>query len=280
MFSITEDSITKRLIFVTGKGGVGKTSFAWGLAQSLASQGRSVAVINWGIRENQDTHDNPQITKITLDAAECFHEYIMRYLKFEKIFETVFDNPVLKTFVRVAPGLSDTMIAGKIWDLFESRQYDHCIVDLPASGHALSFFRSPLSVNRLFPTGLVHRELGKICNMFFHPEVRIDLITLPEELPCQETQELYHAIKALGDFRFGFLVANFCLPDFGIEPEAMNSLKADQRSFVSGYLEKLNRQRDILETLNHLPLRLVSLPRNTALDWKTSVHEIAKGLSS
>src|SRR6185295_6148648 len=132
----------------------------------------------------------------------AFREYALHVLKFDRIYQAIFENHVLKTFIQAAPGLSETVIAGKVWDLFEHGKQDLLIVDLPASGHAFSFFQSPLGIQKVFSTGFVHKEAIKISQMFENPNVRIDLVTLPEEMPIVESLQFHEKLSRLYPFHF------------------------------------------------------------------------------
>lgn len=144
-----QDCLGRRLIFFTGKGGVGKSSLAWSTAVACSRKGLKVGVAAW--KSVQTFPPPPNIDLIELETLAAFREYVVKVVRFEKVYDVVFDNPVLSTFVAAAPGLSDTVIGGKLWDLWDNKTYDLLVVDLPASGHAYQFFQSPLGVKKYFP---------------------------------------------------------------------------------------------------------------------------------
>lgn len=227
MSGLLNDTLQKRLIFLTGKGGVGKTTLTFALALAAQRKKVRVAVAQLGVGVPSLAEAIPSVPFTALDPLECFKEYALRVLKFNRIYETVFHNHVLQTFLKTAPGLGDTVLAGKLWDWVDKRTEDLILVDMPSSGHALSFFRSPIGAGKLFKVGFVQKEVTKITQLFQSPTTRIDFVALPEDLPVTETLELKEKLTPLFAFHFGFLFMNGCLPQFeltGTPPSEMEKV--------------------------------------------------------
>jgi anion-transporting ArsA/GET3 family ATPase len=212
-----QDCLTRRLIFFTGKGGVGKSSVTLATALACQRAQKKVALASWN---PYDTDSQPLplsdlgIDFFPLETLACFREYVIQRLRFEKIYDVVFDNYVLRAFVRALPGLAETVVAGKILDLHRKARHDLILVDLPSSGHAISFFQSPFGVHKIFPAGFVHKETQAICELFQQPTSRVDLVALPEELSSQESVQLKQKLETVARFPFGFCHWNQCAPDF------------------------------------------------------------------
>ena len=233
--SFLADSLKRKVIFLTGKGGVGKTSLAWAMALALSRHQRKVRVVSWSPFDADPSTSVLNSLKIPWEQLEpfaCFREYALKTLKFEKLLDAVFENKILKAFIDVAPGLAETVVAGKVWDLYDRAEQDTLIVDLPATGHAISFFKSPMGIEKMFPSGFVHRHASDICDMFFDPYSRLDLVTLPEEMALVESKHLIDRVSKLGKFSLGFLWINQCTPelDFHIRSH-LKSLKKPKKFF-------------------------------------------------
>ena len=141
--SYLEDTLSKKLLLFTGKGGVGKTAIAMATALLCKRHGKRVVFASWSPFDSSNQslpEENHEIETVHLETLSAFREYALHILKFNKLYDIIFDNPVLKTFVKAAPGLSETVIAGKVWDLYDNGNQDILIIDLPSSGHAFSFF--------------------------------------------------------------------------------------------------------------------------------------------
>jgi anion-transporting ArsA/GET3 family ATPase len=262
------DCLNNRVLFFTGKGGVGKSSVAWATAKLCAKNGKRVTVASWSPFTSQSESALEKIysiQSIQLDTLSAFREYALKILKFDKIYDAVFDNHVLKTFIRAAPGLSETVIAGKIWDLYTHGEQDILIVDLPASGHAFSFFQSPLGIQKVFSKGFVHREAEKVCEMFQANDCRIDLVTLPEEMPIVESIQFHEKLMNLYPFHFGFLHVNQCTPDFPIpEHSFFQNLPREVQECEERHISRKAQETEALEAAEKLPLKQLHIPRFTS----------------
>ena len=282
--SYLEDCQSRKVIFFTGKGGVGKTTLAWATAVACRREGARITLASWNPFDDVTTPtwaNDQGIRWIPLETLSAFREYSLNLLKFEKVYDAVFDNRVLKTFIKAAPGLSETVIAGKIWDLVDKREQDLVIVDLPSSGHAISFFQSPLGIQKIFSTGFVHKESGKIVKMFQERWCRIDLVALPEELPLVECLQLKQKLETLHPFHFGYLHLNQCTPTFPLPhsqncaplPDAVISCLERYRSRHAQEEEAMGLSWDF-----HLPTHY--LPRFPSEGMKEILHKTATFLES
>lgn len=274
-----QNTLSKKAIFFTGKGGVGKSAVAWATALLCQQAGKEVGVISWNPLD--ETAKTPALTSFqipweVLDPMAAFKEYTLRLLKFEKIFDLVFENHVLQTFIKAMPGLSETVYAGKIWDLVDKDKYDILIIDLPASGHAYSFFKSPLGIDKIFSKGFVHSETQKICRFFKEPTTRIDFVALPEEMSMIETIEFKEKLKALMDFNFGFLHLNQCLPHFDVRADAV---PAPFQVTADRYAQAVQKQKETLTLSHDLRLPTIEIPRFPIEKMGETVRRIAEVLS-
>src|SRR5690606_34172720 len=113
--------------------------------------------------------------------------------------------------------------------------------DLPSSGHTVSFFQSPLGVKEIFKVGFVHTETEKILGMFRSPDVRLDLVAIPEELPVVECRELKERLAALHDFQFGYLHVNQSAPKLPV-PESYSEFPDDVRDALHRFETQRRKQ--------------------------------------
>lgn len=275
-----KDTLARRVVFFTGKGGVGKTSLAWATAVAARKHGLRPAVCAWSPYGEVTAAlpvDEPGIDWVPLTTVGCFREYALNIVKFEKIYDVVFDNPILKTFLLAAPGLSETVIAGKIWDLWDHGSADLILVDLPSSGHAASFFRSPLGVQKVFSFGVVHRNTTRILEMFQHESTRLDLVTLPEDLPMTEAWELKAELASLHRFSWGFLHVNRCTPEIE-PPKDRSALSRGVRECLAFQEGRLAEEREALARVRRFELRSTRLDRLASEARKETIYRLAEAL--
>ncbi|NBX77182.1 MAG: hypothetical protein EBQ92_11555 [Proteobacteria bacterium] len=281
--SYSEEIISKKVVFFTGKGGVGKSAIASATALLAQRHGKQTFLVSWNPFDQQARplpYQSLGIPHLLLNGMDCFREYALQILKFEKVVDLVFENKVVNTFISAAPGITEAVIAGKIWDLSDKHPDAVVLVDLPASGHALSFFSSPLGLRKLFRMGLVHREIERICEMMLSPSTLIQLLSIPEELSISETLELKKKLVSLGNFHFSPIFLNQCLPDFpgkAPTPEvAKKALSEKPRELFEYYTTLIEQESDALGVLEKAGLGLRKLPRLSCPEWITTVEAISE----
>lgn len=252
------DSLGRRVIFLTGKGGVGKTSVCRALALNLARRGRRTAIASFSYVRGPRFEN-----EIRLDTMGCFKEYALKALKFERVFNAIFENSVLKAFVLAAPGLGETVMAGKIWDVIDENSWDTVVVDLPASGHAVSFFRSLVGVIELFKRGYVHRQTERILGLFTSDNSRVDIVMTPSEFAVTEGIELHANLNSSCRLNLGFTVFNQLLPDLRLAEYAD---KKDLKRFINDYETRKRIEAECIRLGEAIPLPSIRLPWFTSKD--------------
>jgi hypothetical protein len=283
--SYSEEILSKKVVFFTGKGGVGKSAIASATALLAQRCGKPAILVSWNPFDQQARplpYQALGIPHLLLNGMDCFREYALQILKFEKVVDLVLDNKVVNTFISAAPGLTEAIIAGKIWDLAGKNPDAVVLVDLPASGHALSFFSSPLGLRKLFRMGLVHREIERICEMMLSPSTLIQLLSIPEELSVSETLELKKKLLSLGEFNFSPLFLNQCLPNLpGTPPNketAESTLFGNAKELYNHYTTLLEQESDAVAVLGQAGIEIRKLPRLSCPEWITTVEAISEAL--
>ena len=223
------------LVFVTGKGGVGKTTIAGGLALAAAQQGKRVLVCEADSKGDLSslfevaptTFDARQVTDgvwaMSMDTEASLREYLKLNLKIPIMGRI---GPLAKAFdfvATAAPGVREILTVGKLCYEVRERNYDLVVVDAAASGHIVSQLAAPQAINELVKVGLIRTQTDWMLDILSNPwKTGLVAVTTPEETPVSETLELAARVAAETTVRLAGVVVNRVLPElFGHSEEAV-----------------------------------------------------------
>ncbi len=209
------DLLDKRLVFVTGKGGVGKSTVAVALGLRAAAEGRRTIVCEVSSQEHASRVFNraevgfhevemaENLWSISIDPDESMREYVLLQLKVRAMRDMLFRSRIFTYLTAATPGLKELVTIGKIWELAQfdrrvkqGRKYDLVVVDAPATGHGIGFLETPRTFANIARVGPIHgqaRELDRLITDHAHTGVAI--VSLPEEMPVNESAALEGVLR-------------------------------------------------------------------------------------
>ncbi|MCU1454384.1 MAG: Anion-transporting ATPase [Acidimicrobiales bacterium] len=232
--------LDRQLLFVTGKGGVGKTAIAAGLALLAAEQGMRTLVCEVDAKgnladffETGPTAFKPRqlqrdLWAMSMDTEESLKEYLSLQLKLPLLSRI---GPLARTFefvANAAPGVKEILTVGKLaWEVRE-RHYDLVVVDAVASGHVIGQLTAPESINELVQVGLVRNQTQWMADILNDPRrTGVVIVSAPEEMPVNETIELADRLERETRIDLAAVVVNRVLPELfsGGEEDLFESLR-------------------------------------------------------
>ena len=197
--------LRKRLMFVTGKGGVGKSSVAAALALAAARRGRrtilaqvsgeagALSALGHGADGLLEVELASGLAAVSIDAQDALEEYLR--LRAGRLGGLLGASGIFQYLAAAAPGLRELVTIGKVWELAQPRRlrrgargYDLVIVDAPASGHAVALLRTPRTYSGIARTGPVAEQARAIDRLLAdHRLSGAVLVAVPEEMAVNET---------------------------------------------------------------------------------------------
>jgi anion-transporting ArsA/GET3 family ATPase len=203
---------SKKIIFVSGKGGVGKSVCAAAVAWQQARLGKHVCLVELGNQSFYESffqtrgigYEPSEIIRdihISIYTPEmCLREYVLHFLKVPKLYDLFFQNKVMKAFMNAAPAIAELSILGKLTGDQRGilrKEYDTFVVDCYSTGHAMALLRAPRGLSETFKSGPLFEQSRDIDKILCDPtKTHFVVTTLPEEMPVSETLEFCEKLKA------------------------------------------------------------------------------------
>jgi anion-transporting ArsA/GET3 family ATPase len=202
--------LDKRLVFVTGKGGVGKSTVAIALGLLAARQGLRTIVAELasqdrvqglfsedGERERfREVELAPGLFTISIDPQQAMEEYLR--VKAGTLGQALGSSRLFQAFAMATPGMRELLSIGKVWELAQldrrtrgAAPYDLVIVDAPATGHGVGLLRTPKTFADIARVGPIAHQGRTIADTIADPEFTgVVAVATPEEMPVNETLTL------------------------------------------------------------------------------------------
>jgi anion-transporting ArsA/GET3 family ATPase len=281
--------LDKRLVVVTGKGGVGKTTVAAALGLIAARTGKRTVICEVAEQErladlfgvdgsgHEELELAPGLHSVSVDPDLAKEEWLRYQLKSGTLAGVLGGSSVFRYLSAAAPGLSELVTIGKVWDLAQLERrtggsvFDLAIVDAPATGHGVAMLRAPSTYASVARVGPIRRQALQI-DEFLRDRRRtgVVVVALPEEMPVNETLELQGRLAEELGMAIDRMIVNGLYPQRFTGEEAKRLEKAVQaagdgmapavRAALAEH-ERVRGQRSQLRRLRRgLDARVATLP--------------------
>lgn len=208
-----------RILYLTGKGGAGKT-FVSGLAAEAAVR-RGLRPILVRFEGEEDPPAGSQIQPIAgvryvrLTQEKALAHVLTKLLRLRRLSARLMDSRTFTAIAAAAPGLRDVIYLVAIRDLADRAEIEAhgpIIVDGFACGHSQLLLGAPSRVERLVRIGRLAREVAGAAALVRDPDrFRVSVVSGPEELAIVETEEMLAELRTL-DITLGPVLLNGVLP--------------------------------------------------------------------
>jgi anion-transporting ArsA/GET3 family ATPase len=204
--------LDKRLIFVMGKGGVGRSTVATALGllsakhglrtivAEVASQDRVQRTFQHGGNHFREVEVAPDLFTMSIDPQHAMDEYLR--VKTGALGQVLGSSKLFQAFAMATPGMRELLTMGKIWELAQLQRhtrgaapYDVVIVDAPATGHGIGILRAPRTFAEIAKVGPISRQAGKIAaTIADHDFTGVLAVATPEEMAINEALTIRDAL--------------------------------------------------------------------------------------
>ncbi len=251
------DVLDKRLLLVSGKGGVGKSTMAAALALAGSRAGRRTCLVEVEGRQTfssifetapwdfEEREFRPGLFGVSIDPEASLTEYLSMFYGAQRITRLVAKTPAVEFATQAAPGIKDVLLIGKVKEMERRRDpdgrftYDLVIVDAPPTGRIVNFLAAPDATTELVNVGPVRQQAQTVIDMLTDADrTALLLTTLLEEMPVSETVESIAALRDLGVPLGPVLVNRVAVP--AMDPAALKASETIDAADVAGVLQGLD----------------------------------------
>src|SRR2546425_1496216 len=231
--------LDKRLVIVTGKGGVGKSSVTLALGLAAAAEGRRTIVCEVSSQEHtshvfhrarvgfHEVEMADNLWAISIDPDEAMRESVLLQLKVRAMRDLLFRSRIFSYLTAATPGLRELVTIGKLWEVAQpdrkvkkGRKYDLVIVDAPATGAGVGFLQTPRTFANIARVGPIKAQAEALeAFIVNHRKTGAAIVALPEEMPVNETVALERQLTEEVDVAVDRVYMNALYPERFSKPD-------------------------------------------------------------
>lgn len=259
--------LSRRLVFVMGKGGVGKTTISIALASAAERMNKKVLLVEIGDTDSIGklygdkalTGVPQRLTQLIwgarVDPKAELEAYVRSHVTPGFIAGKIVRSRLFEYLFDATPGLKEVMSLGRLWrwekeeNSLARATYDLIIVDAPATGHAMSLLRLPDLLINMIRVGPVANQIRSLQHLLKNRQkTSLVLVSLPEELPVNEAVEFYSMAENTLDMPVSATFINCVYPVVfsRINLQQIESIESSDPAFSLSALSRLIASARIL----------------------------------
>ncbi|MBT8207080.1 MAG: ArsA family ATPase [Acidimicrobiia bacterium] len=221
--------LDRKLLLVTGKGGVGKSAVTAGLALQAVRRGKRVLAIgmidggglasHFGVDKlgYQPAEVRPGLFAMAIDRGAAIDEYMKLQVPVPSSIPTKTLSNVFGAVVDTIPGVREVVTIGKpIYEVWAER-WDLVIVDGAPLGQVMSYINAPNTIEQLVPSGRIREQARRIAETLTMNSSGMVMVAIPEELPVVETLETLAELEIEQPIQVSAVVANRLLDELEVD---------------------------------------------------------------
>ncbi|MEM1033577.1 MAG: ArsA-related P-loop ATPase [Myxococcota bacterium] len=182
------------VVFVTGKGGVGKTSIAAGLAVAAVAQGREAIFVEFADGAAGDRAlgaDRRAVKRVVIEPKKAVLDAAKPLFGSSLLARLALDNFAMKPFIGAAPAVRELAMLALVQQTAERHPRARVVVDMPATGHSVAWLRVPAQGRDLIRYGPLYDLCARLARDLVAPgKASVAVVSLAERMVLRETLEL------------------------------------------------------------------------------------------
>ena len=211
--------LQRRLVFITGKGGVGRTAVALALALAAVRTGKRTLVVEVNplgrlgeylgdlTLTPEPTEITPELAAATIAPAVIMEDFLAGMLRIRALARRLLESNTFRVVTAAAPGLEDFLTLVRIAEWEDERvgfkrrrhRFDLVIVDAPATGHSVPLLATPGTLLKMLPFGPLTSTARDLALLLGDSKrAAVTIVTRAEEMAVNETLELATALMRIG----------------------------------------------------------------------------------
>jgi len=225
---LVDDLLARRLVILSGKGGVGKSTVGAAIALAARDRGKRVLLVEvsapveaarvFGGKPSRghEVEMLPGLWNVNLDPSAVIDEYVRHVVKLELLVRRILASPIYRRFFSAAPGLKELLVLGKVMVLAEARGrngplWDLIVLDAPATGHGLAFLKVPLVATAAVPVGPIAHNARRVLELLRdRARTALVLVAVPEEMAVVEGLQFHRMAESELRLKPEAFVLNAC----------------------------------------------------------------------
>jgi anion-transporting ArsA/GET3 family ATPase len=295
--------LDRRLVFLLGKGGVGRSTLAAALGLLATRRGRATIVVEVSGRGDvprlfgRDGEIGVELElaaglwTLDVDPRQALEEYLRDQLPLRLLADAIGASATFGYVAAATPGLRELLTIGKVWELMQPQRrtagaqvYDTVVVDAPATGHGLALLAAPRTFADAAAVGPIARQARRIADTLADRELTaLAAVATPESAAVEELLQLRSQLAG----RLDAVVANAVVADRFSGADAL----ALRGAHVGGQLDASTRDALATAIAEHALARAqrvqlarlpepVELPFISALIGSAELETLADGLTA
>ena len=244
--------LDRSLLYVTGKGGVGRSTVAAALGLAASAAGKRAIIVEVGDQDRlSDTFGDGGVCDgggapggpvragtpprsiasterrlvddlwgVTIDPQRALEEWLATQMGSRTLVRVLFQGNAFQYFVAAAPGARELVTITKAWELAQPSRWDKhavgfdlVIVDASASGHGLGMLRTPQTYGDIARVGPISKQSARVREFLSDPtRTGYVAVARAEETPISETLELETGLRRHLGVGLDLIVVNGVLP--------------------------------------------------------------------